>query len=95
MSYEGSNEYITRNGKLIIRDAYEGDPEVDENDPIEWWHAVDYTNGSDKNDPGTYSAEIRVIGRHEVDREDALGNVWKVFEYQVAPDSLAWQKYKR
>lgn len=97
MSYEGDIEFICANGHYQRRGCYEPAPVKCGlhgcEEPIMWQHAIDYTNGMEEADPGTFPAPMVNVGWDDIPMEDHYGNPYfiKHLRMQPAPES-AWVK---
>jgi len=80
MSYEGTDYYLTSDGRLITCSPYEDQPK-----DAEWYCAVDETNGYIEDDPSTHTPETNVFGFVDIWREDHYGNKYAIKSYRYAP----------
>lgn len=81
MSFEGSIEFIAKDGSYWVCDVYDEpakplSPYTES--PAEWWHLIDMTNGIVDDDANTFPAPKKRVGRIDIWREDHYGNRYAV-----------------
>jgi hypothetical protein len=96
MSYEGSEEYICEKGHYTCYDCNDSIPSKCSvcYGALQFHHAIDYTNGTDKKDPGTYPAPRVSIGFEDVWCKDHYGTKYAVKQHLYKPNSPAWKEFR-
>lgn len=90
MSYEGVEVYLCSKRHKSVFDCYDPPkhPTCECGNPFVWIQYVDYTNGTDPDDPNTFVRDLKEIGFDDQEHKDYKGNIYytKRIIYEIPTD---------